>query len=87
MATSHFSHYISVHLEQSLTIATAFSGYEYAGVEWGVECYCSETFKQPEAISLSDNLCNTPCSGDRSIMCGGYNAISIYTTGAGCKYQ
>lgn len=55
------------------------SGYTYAGVEFGVECYCGNDFttKTPSAS------CNVPCAGDNSQMCGGPWAVSVFQNGGG----
>ncbi|KAI8608814.1 aspartic peptidase domain-containing protein [Chytriomyces sp. MP71] len=53
----------------------ATSGYYYAGLENGVECYCSNTL--PGIPSAS---CNVPCSGDSGQTCGGPWALSVFSS-------
>ena len=62
-----------------------FTGYRFAGVEFGRECWCGNSYSS-DLPELSDQHCNMPCSGDASKTCGGYLAIDIYHTGYGCKY-
>ena len=48
-----------------------------AGVENGTECYCDDSFgpyTPPKSTS-----CVLPCSGNRSMTCGGKGAIEVYT--------
>ncbi|KAF8983616.1 glycosyl hydrolase family 71-domain-containing protein [Cyathus striatus] len=58
----------------------AAKGYTYAGTEYGVECFCSNTITAGVTKS-SANECNMPCSGKSSDICGGGNRISIYQAG------
>jgi glucan endo-1,3-alpha-glucosidase len=51
-------------------------GYLYAGVEYGMQCYCGNTYDTTKAISSSS--CNMACAGDSSNICGGNYAINIY---------
>ncbi|XP_036385810.1 WSC domain-containing protein 2-like [Megalops cyprinoides] len=50
-------------------------GYAYAGLEFGAECYCGHRI---QGWNASDGDCNMTCKGDRSIICGGPNRLSIY---------
>lgn len=50
------------------------SGYTYAGVENGGECYCGNTITNNQASTG----CTTPCLGDSTKTCGGGWAVYIY---------
>ncbi|KAJ7320923.1 WSC domain-containing protein [Mycena albidolilacea] len=57
------------------TCASYCSTYLYAGLEYGKECYCGNTFyKQPG--NLED--CNQPCAGNPSQSCGAGNRLRVY---------
>ena len=54
------------------------SGYNilYAGVENGNECHCGTGLAAaPEQVDVSQ--CNTPCSGDFALSCGGAWRIQV----------
>lgn len=54
------------------------AGYEYAGVEYGRECYCGNSILAPGSPASSG--CNMACTGDRSELCGGPNRLNLYQT-------
>nr|XP_022917570.1 xylosyltransferase oxt [Onthophagus taurus] len=56
------------------------SGFPYAGVEYGVECFCGAE-EPPSSAKLPDSSCNMKCPGDNHSICGGIYKISIYETG------
>lgn len=56
------------------------SGYPLAGLQYGMECFCGDTYPSAKLI-LSQADCDIPCSGDESIRCGGYYKMDIYHTG------
>ncbi|KAF8341317.1 uncharacterized protein EI90DRAFT_1719489 [Cantharellus anzutake] len=58
----------------------ASQGYTYGGVEFGQECYCSNsiTTTSTTGVATSASDCSMPCSGDSSQKCGGGNRIGIY---------
>lgn len=51
----------------------ASGGYLYAGVEYGVECFCSTTLKSG-AVKKPETDCSKPCAGKR------LSAFSKYST-------
>eukprot|EP00092_Neocalanus_flemingeri_P009591 GFUD01010322.1.p1 GENE.GFUD01010322.1~~GFUD01010322.1.p1 ORF type:complete len:916 (+),score=308.33 GFUD01010322.1:197-2749(+) len=56
------------------------SGFSYAGVQYGVECFCGNT--RPELSSaLQPSKCSLPCPGSKDRTCGGYLAVEVYETG------
>ncbi|GAB6027222.1 hypothetical protein CHUAL_001512 [Chamberlinius hualienensis] len=56
------------------------TGYRYAGVKYGIECYCGDDYPAAE-FEQSATKCNTACLGSKSLHCGGRYSISIYHTG------
>uniref|UniRef100_A0A182QK58 protein xylosyltransferase n=1 Tax=Anopheles farauti TaxID=69004 RepID=A0A182QK58_9DIPT len=56
------------------------SGYPFAGVQYGYECFCGD--EEPKASAkLPDSSCNIKCTGDAKEACGGYFTINVYETG------
>ncbi|KAL2072787.1 hypothetical protein VTL71DRAFT_12130 [Oculimacula yallundae] len=58
--------------------ACSTSGYKYAGVEYGNECWCDNGIRAGTTQIAAKN-CLMPCSGTPSQTCGGSNAIQIYS--------
>ncbi|XP_017108947.2 xylosyltransferase oxt [Drosophila bipectinata] len=56
------------------------SGYPYAGVQYGRECFCGFD-PPPSSAKLPDSSCNTKCLGNGKEICGGFYAMNIYETG------
>ncbi|XP_050537386.1 uncharacterized protein LOC126903300 isoform X2 [Daktulosphaira vitifoliae] len=55
-------------------------GYVYAGVTYGLECWCGN--QRPSKTSVVENSnCDVRCSGDKNQFCGGGWKIGIYATG------
>ena len=54
-------------------------GFAYAGLQWQIECYCGEEPKSGFEWAWMDK-CNNNCAGNSVQICGGLNAISIYST-------
>ncbi|GJE90202.1 WSC domain-containing protein [Phanerochaete sordida] len=55
------------------------TGYAYAGVEYGDECYCGRGLvggEAPPAANVSE--CDVLCTGDYTLSCGGPWRIQIY---------
>jgi len=52
-------------------------GYRYAGVEYGNQCFCGNTW--PSSYSkVADNECNFTCAGDPTQTCGGFWLLNLY---------
>ncbi|KFM65020.1 hypothetical protein X975_15379, partial [Stegodyphus mimosarum] len=56
------------------------SGYLYAGVQYGNECFCGKE-KPHEQFRLKDNFCDMECPQNSIEICGGYFAMNVYHTG------
>ncbi|CAN0287469.1 unnamed protein product, partial [Ectocarpus sp. 6 AP-2014] len=54
---------------------TESSRFAYYATQYGQECWCQE-----ENIDLrhGEGTCDFPCSGDESIVCGGFDSFSLY---------
>ena len=51
--------------------------YDYAGVQFGAECYCGNMLTR--LTILSDGDCNMKWAGDETQSCGGDSKMNIYT--------
>ncbi|RHZ77827.1 hypothetical protein Glove_172g18 [Diversispora epigaea] len=49
----------------------------YAGLEAGSQCFCGNNFTSKD-INLSLEHCSSSCTGNRSQICGGFFALSVY---------
>ena len=43
----------------------------------GRDCYCGDTVENPKLLPFP--MCNSPCSGDANEMCGGVEAINLFS--------
>jgi hypothetical protein len=64
---------------QICTASCAADGYKFAGVEYGVECYCGNTLDNGASTSLVSGQCYMDCPGGSGDKCGGPNAIDLYS--------
>jgi hypothetical protein len=53
-------------------------GFGISGVEYGVECYCSNGFSGGASLNLISDQCYMPCGGNGDQNCGGPNGIFVY---------
>ena len=53
-------------------------GYAYAGLEYSEECFCGDQPKNGFDW-MWQTKCDLRCSGDRNQICGGKNAMSVWT--------
>ena len=66
-------------MTQATCIATCTAaGFKYAGVEYGVECYCGNEFSNGASISNQSGQCYMDCPGNKGQKCGGPNAIQLF---------
>ncbi|KAJ8514555.1 hypothetical protein ONZ45_g7912 [Pleurotus djamor] len=68
----------------SVETCTSFcfgQGFNIAGVEFGIECYCDRALQRPGAPTDASE-CNMPCSGNEEETCGAPDRINIYKTDA-----
>ena len=52
-------------------------GYRFAGVKWSRECWCGNT-EPPMTSYTGATDCNMPCTGDKTLMCGGTGTLNLY---------
>ena len=55
------------------------TGYMFAGVKWSKECWCGEE-EPPSNSYTTTTRCQMPCSGDKTLKCGGGSVLSLYRT-------
>ncbi|WRT68982.1 uncharacterized protein IL334_005964 [Kwoniella shivajii] len=60
----------------------ASGGFQYGAVEYGRECYCGNTMDNGADMTKTSTLCGTPCAGNPSTACGGYNALQVFNNPA-----
>ncbi|XP_076832916.1 WSC domain containing 1a [Brachyhypopomus gauderio] len=51
------------------------SGYQYAGLEYGSECYCGN---HVTSARMKEEECNLDCKGEKGSVCGGVARLSVY---------
>ncbi|MCJ8740376.1 hypothetical protein PDJAM_G00058250 [Pangasius djambal] len=51
------------------------SGYQYAGLEYGSECYCGNRIA---GARMKGEECNLDCKGEKGSICGGMGRLSVY---------
>ena len=65
--------------------AATAAGFKYAGIEYGVECYCGEKIENGAVklgITLTGIGCDMTCPGDKWTYCGGAARLNIYSRGS-----
>ncbi|KAL2065736.1 hypothetical protein VTL71DRAFT_3406 [Oculimacula yallundae] len=56
------------------------SKYTIAGVEYGGECFCDNSYQNGGGPAPDGNTgCNMACNGNATEMCGGPNRLNVYT--------
>ncbi|KAJ7287144.1 WSC domain-containing protein [Mycena rebaudengoi] len=66
---------------ESCTTACNANGFAVAGVEFGTECWCSNSL--PTAPALADEKCRMACVANTTEFCGGSGALMVYQDTAG----
>ena len=56
----------------------ANKGYNIAGTEYGSQCFCDNALTNSKVAPAS--VCNMPCQGNSSEVCGGGAALSVFAT-------
>ncbi|KAL1948678.1 hypothetical protein VTO73DRAFT_10484 [Trametes versicolor] len=56
----------------------ASKGFSMAGVEYGRECYCGNSFQNGNGNALAASSCNIPCAAKTGSTCGGSWALSLF---------
>ena len=65
-------------IEKCLSICRS-KGHPFSGLEWSYECHCGHAPEEGFEWAWSDK-CDDKCAGDSNQICGGSEAISIWTT-------
>ncbi|WVQ99094.1 hypothetical protein IAU59_006226 [Kwoniella sp. CBS 9459] len=68
---------------EKCTSFCANKGFAFAGLEYATECYCGNTLANGATLSAFSTQCNMPCGGATGQICGGPNAITLYSTLSG----
>ncbi|WVF71809.1 hypothetical protein IAT40_006617 [Kwoniella sp. CBS 6097] len=69
--------------DMTLEKCTSFcssKGFAFAGLEYATECYCGNSLANSATLSAFSTQCNMPCCGASGQICGGPNAITLYST-------
>lgn len=70
--------YASDGMTLEICISTC-AGYTYAGVEYGRECYCGNSFNAGSVVAPGGNAdCNMVCPGNNLEFCGAGSRLSVY---------
>ncbi|KAI1118865.1 WSC domain-containing protein [Nemania sp. NC0429] len=62
-------------------------GYIISGTEFYRQCFCSDAIYNGGVPGTDDTKCNTPCSGDSDVNCGGAGYLTIYSKGTPETFQ
>ncbi|KAI1203068.1 WSC domain-containing protein [Nemania serpens] len=62
-------------------------GYIISGTEYYRQCFCSNAIYNGGVKGTDDTNCNTPCSGDSDVNCGGAGYLTIYSKGTPQTFQ
>ncbi|KAF8955639.1 WSC domain-containing protein [Flammula alnicola] len=66
---------------ESCTQECASQGFSIAGLEFGQECWCGNSFLVPNTAAPFGN-CSEVCSADVTELCGAANRLSVYINNA-----
>ncbi|KAJ6475668.1 beta-1,3 exoglucanase precursor-like protein, partial [Mycena vulgaris] len=70
---------VTMTVESCLAFCTS-TGFNFAGVEFGSECYCDYALQASGTLTSQGN-CDTPCSGNSTELCGSGNFVDVYWNG------
>ena len=65
-------------IEMCLSICRS-KGFPFSGLEWSCECHCGHEPENGFEWAWSSK-CDDRCAGDSNQVCGGSNALSLWTT-------
>ncbi|GAB7360852.1 hypothetical protein MBLNU230_g0838t1 [Neophaeotheca triangularis] len=75
----NFSAMNDLTIEACLEHCSEAGSYQYVGIEYGRECYCG-AYLSTLSEEIDDSNCNFACNGNRSQVCGGQLAITLYNS-------
>lgn len=58
---------------------SACAQYQYAGLEYGSECWCGNTLATGTTKAAAESQCGLTCSGNKTQICGDGNRLTLYT--------
>ncbi|KAL8832686.1 MAG: hypothetical protein Q9170_004784 [Blastenia crenularia] len=58
---------------------SACSAYQYAGVEYGRECWCDNSIASTATKATAESQCTFKCAGNATEICGAGNRLTLYT--------
>lgn len=58
--------------------ACAEDGFDFAGVSYGNECFCSASAPDVSNLAANQDDCSFQCPDDQSLICGGTWRVNIY---------
>lgn len=85
LLSGYFTNFKTTNSPQRCIQLCLQSGYPYAGVQYGTECFCGSDAPLSSA-KLADSKCNMKCSGVAKEICGGYFSMNVYETGIASEY-
>eukprot|EP01059_Diplonema_ambulator_P016847 TRINITY_DN28820_c0_g1_i1.p1 TRINITY_DN28820_c0_g1~~TRINITY_DN28820_c0_g1_i1.p1 ORF type:complete len:2516 (+),score=639.61 TRINITY_DN28820_c0_g1_i1:711-7550(+) len=62
---------------EQCALACSHNGYDYFAIQAGDECYCGNSLTGVNRDVTT--ACSTPCAGNSSQMCGGYERLMVHT--------
>ncbi|KAI0909694.1 WSC domain-containing protein [Ustulina deusta] len=62
-------------------------GYIISGTEYYRQCFCGNAIYNGGVQGPDDTKCNTPCSGNGDVNCGGAGYLTIYSKGTPTTFQ
>ncbi|KAF7338040.1 Glycoside hydrolase [Mycena venus] len=65
---------------KSCQLACEAKGFSIAGTENGGQCFCGNAYIGGGPVNANASDCNAPCMGDSSILCGGVDRVTLYTS-------
>ncbi|WWC88965.1 uncharacterized protein L201_003880 [Kwoniella dendrophila CBS 6074] len=71
-----------VNPSMTIDMCTSFcktAGYTLAGIEYGSECYCGNSFSNGASASALSTQCNMQCPGNNKQNCGGPSAVALWS--------
>uniref|UniRef100_A0A2M4BCE2 protein xylosyltransferase n=2 Tax=Anopheles marajoara TaxID=58244 RepID=A0A2M4BCE2_9DIPT len=80
LLSSYYTRFKTNNTPERCILLCLQSGYPYAGVQYGHECFCGDETPKV-AAKLPDSSCNMKCTGDPKQICGGYFTMNVYETG------
>lgn len=85
LLSGYFTNFKSTNSPKKCITMCLQSGFPFAGVQYGTECFCGANAPSPD-LKIPDEKCDMKCSGDPEEFCGGYFTMNVYSTGIISKF-